>query len=158
MKEVTEKTTTEIIEAFNNPTNKEIAKNAVLDNPVEELGKDLLSFFRARLQSLKDYDDFENELKEELRRRIKEEPKEVTFSQLSNLLINIAEQKSLGSEGITSLLKPSTVPGSSNPILSSMTKRDKEIKGVEDTSNYSSDELAKVDYLYRLFKKLESEQ
>jgi hypothetical protein len=155
MMKQTEKTTNELFSALENPDNKEKVLEAKLDNPVEEMGKDLMSFFKGRLELVNNLEEFKQAIQTELLKRIQED-KNVTFSQLSNLFISIFEQGSVASEGIISLLRPSTAPGISNPILASMTKKDNKLE--ENNLNIPPEDLPKLDALFRLLQKMEEQE
>ncbi len=144
MEEKTEKEINTLIDTLDNQEIVKQVKEVQVTNPLEELGRDLFSFFKDKLELIQEDAEFKEEMKEILRDKLKTD-KNVTFSQVANLFINHSQQISLASEQLISLLK-APQGGTSNPLLDSIKKND--IEKIDDTK-YDSETQRKLDIIYR---------
>jgi hypothetical protein len=153
MNEKTENTVTDLIGQFENPENSKLVKDVQVSDPLNELGRDLFSFFKQRIARIADIEDVKKIVLESLIKKM-EANDEVTFTQLANFFINLSEQSSIASEQIVSLLKP-TQASTSNPFASSITKdsnKDKMGQGLD--GGYSPEMQRKADKVFRFFEAL----
>jgi len=149
MKQETEKETNLLLEAFENPDSIAEVKSAQMEDPKENLGKVMLDFFNDRLDQIKQSTDFKNEVREELRKKIK--AGEIKGDNLAKLLISLEEQDSIKDASVFALLRPNN--GSNNPLLSSFTRK---TESLVDAKLNDGPTQRSADQLSRLMQKLES--
>lgn len=145
-----EKSSQELINQFTNPENSKEVFNAQISNPLQELGLNIIDFFKKRLSYIHQTEDFRNQIRIALEQKIQENPEKISFTELSSLFIRLTEQNSLASEQIVSLLRPpqnSTI----NPFTSSTKKEDDLTK-----NSYDSETQRKVDIINRFIDSLVS--
>lgn len=142
-----EKDTSELIKQFNNVENKKAVDNVQITNPIQDLGLNIIDFFKKRLIHINKIESFKDKVRMAIEKKIESDTSKVTFSELSNLFIRLTEQNSLASDQIISLLKP---PQSSsiNPFTSSA-KKESESYG---SDIYDPDTQKKVDVINRLIE------
>jgi hypothetical protein len=151
MKDETINETEKLIETFKNPEIIDTVEGAKLLDPVQQMRKDMMSFFTGRIESIQENKEFKDKVKDALLERI--EKKDVSFSDLKSLFSMLYEQGTLENESVLSLLRPAG-PNSTNPLLSAVLSR-KDEDGADE--NIKPEDLPKLDKLYRLLQLAEQE-
>jgi hypothetical protein len=144
--------TAELIDKFKDVEIIESVNDAKLNDPVQQMRTDMMSFFSGRIKSIKENKEFKDKVKEALLQRI-EAGKDVTFSDLKSLFAMLYEQGTLENDSVLSLLRPAG-PNATNPLLSAVLarKEDGESDGTAPTN------FPVMDKVYRLLLKMEQEE
>jgi hypothetical protein len=130
--------------------NKEVSalKNA---DPMLELKSDILKFFKSHIERIESQEKLRSTIQEELLAQI--ERGEVNFDQLHSLFNSVSKQETTAAEAIISIFKPT--PGSPSTLADVLGGRDDVQDEYEQAyENMSSEDMQKVDKLYRMMKKL----
>lgn len=130
--------------------NKEVTslKNA---DPMLELKSDILKFFKSHIERIESQEKLRSTIQEELLAQI--ERGEVNFDQLHSLFNSVSKQETTAAEAIISIFKPT--PGSPSTLADVLGGRDENQDEYEKAyENMSSEDMQKVDKLYRMMKKM----
>lgn len=148
----TEKETNILLQAFEDTDIEADVKSAQMEDPKENLGQVMLSFFNDRLTQITESTNFKKKVRDALEKKI--EANEIRGDSLAKLLVSLEEQDSIRDASVFALLRPNN--GSSNPLLSSFTKK---AEGLTDSNGNNKlmdgANQRSVDQLYRLLQKVE---
>lgn len=122
-------------------------KSGIIE-PVDDLRNTMISFFKKRVEVLRQQDEFKEVIQDSIIHKIVNDPS-VTIPQLTNLLNVVISQSNLGNESIISLFKNGQ---GSSPFFSMKAASTSEA-GFDELS---SDKLQTADKLKRLLDYLES--
>lgn len=120
-------------------------------DPMMELRSDILGFFKTHIERINSQEKLRSTLQEEILAQI--ERGEVSFDQLHSLYNSVSRQETSAAEAIISIFKPTPgSPSSLAEVLGGRESIDDEFEQAYD--NMSSEEMQKIDKLYRTMKKI----
>jgi len=146
-RQVVEDTAKKIMDSLKKKENN-LPTEVVHEDPMFGLQKNIISFFRDRIETVRNHEDLKTKVQQKLEMKVDED--ELDFDQLKGLFVTLSRESNDTSESIIGLFKPT--PGTQSPFAQNLSKPAHSLDDdVEQFYNgMSPEDKQKLDMLYRM--------